>query len=108
MTNDTFFLPIYISLPIVVIDYSPACLGTGLLIWILLKQRLGLPEKISAGTSLATAFILGEGVLASLWLLLALGGWLIFRIVAPLSLAFAASGLYIGRGIFLSFWRQLV
>lgn len=108
MNNDMFPLPIYISLPVVLIGYSAACLGTGLLIWILLKQCLSVPEKISSGTILATSFILGEGVLASLWLLLALGGWLSFRIVAPLSFVFAAGGLYVGRGILSGFRRQLV
>ncbi len=108
MNNNILSLPIYISLPIVLIGYSAACLGSGLLIWILLKQRLGGPLSVSAGTILATAFILGEGVLASLWLLLALGGWLSFRIVAPLSLVFAAGGLYIGRGILSGFWGRLV
>ena len=108
MIDNIFSLPIYISMPVVLIGYSAACLGCGLLIWILFKQRLDGTESVSAGTILATAFILGEGVLASFWLLLALGGWLSFLVVAPLSFVFAASGLYLGRDILSSFWRQIV
>jgi hypothetical protein len=108
MTTDIFSLPIYISLPIVLTGYSAACLGTGLLIWTLLKRRSSDDKRVSAGTILATAFLLGEGVLASLWLLLALGGWLSFRVVAPLSIIFALGGLYIGRDIISSFRCQLV
>jgi len=38
-------------------------------------------HKTSAGMILATGFILGQGVLASLWLLLALAGWFLIQVV---------------------------
>lgn len=100
-------LPIYILMPVVLIGYSAACLGAGLLVWSVLLRLTQRLDGISAGTILATAFILGEGILAGLWLFLALGGLFTFRIVAPLSFFFAAGGLYVGRVILLTFNRQV-
>jgi hypothetical protein len=78
------------------------------LVWNALSQTTRRLDGISAGTILATAFILGEGILAGLWLFLALGGLFSFRVVAPLSFIFAFSGFYIGRRILLDFKRQAV
>jgi len=108
MIETLFSLPVYILMPVVLIGYSAACLGTGLLVWNILLQTTRRLDGVSAGTILATAFILGEGILAGLWLFLALGGLFIFRIVALLSFIFAVGGLYIGRSILLDFKRQAV
>ena len=100
-------LRVYIITPVVLIGYSAACVGTGLLIWNALlrfDQRL---NGISAGTILATTFILGEGVLAGLWLFLALGELFTFPIVASLSFIFAICGLYAGRSILVPFKNQV-
>ena len=99
------FLPI---IPIVLIGYSAACLGAGLLVWSTLSHFIEKPVGVSAGTILATAFILGEGILASLWVFLALEGLFSSHIVAILSFIFAAGGFYVGRYIFLAFKRQIV
>jgi hypothetical protein len=108
MIETLFSLPVYILMPVVLIGYSAACLGSGLLVWNALSQTTRRLDGISAGTILATAFILGEGILACLWLFLALGGLFSFRVVAPLSFIFAVGGLYIGRRILLDFKRQAV
>jgi hypothetical protein len=95
-------------MPIVLMGYSAACLGVGLLVWAALFRLERHPDGISAGTILATAFILGEGILAGLWLFLALSGLFYSDIVAPLSFIFAVGGLYVGRSILLKFYRQVV
>jgi hypothetical protein len=105
---------VYILMPIALIGYSAACLGVGLLVWSALLRFSQRLDGISAGTILATAFILGEGILAGLWLFLALGGLFTLPIVALLSFIFAADGLYVGRSILIAFkqqatsiWREL-
>ena len=77
-------MPLYITLSVALIGYSTACLGVGLLFLQLFAGRLNQIDRISAGTILATGFILGQGILASIWLLLALGGWFSIRIVGIL------------------------
>ena len=99
------FLPL---IPFVLIGYSSACLGCGLLVWSALSRFTPSLDGVSAGTILATAFILGEGILASLWLFLALGGLFSSHIVAPLSFIFATVGLFVQRHILLAFTRQVV
>ncbi|RPJ28825.1 MAG: hypothetical protein EHM33_03250 [Chloroflexi bacterium] len=114
MIEAIFSMPLYITMPATLIGYSMTCLGTGILILRLLAARVDWMERISAGTILATAFILGEGILASLWLLLALGGWFSTRVVGILCFVFAVAGLSIGRSLFsglkkqiASIWREL-
>lgn len=99
--------PLYIILPVILIGYSTACLGAGILFLRLLATRVDWTERISAGTILATGFILGQGILASIWLLLALGGWFSLRVVGILSFIFGVAGLYIGRGLFSAFKKQI-
>jgi hypothetical protein len=108
MIESLLSMRVYILMPIVLIGYSAACLGSGLLVWSTLLRFSHRLDGISPGTILATAFILGEGVLAGLWLLLALGSLFSISIVAPLSFIFAAGGLYIGRGILLNFKQQVI
>lgn len=61
---------------------ASVCIGS------LLTLFLGLPleriDKISPSAALATAFLLGQGGLATVWLLLALAGWFWPGIVAGL------------------------
>lgn len=64
--------------------YSLACLGMGLLVLRALATRFGRIETLSAATTLATAFLLGQGFLANLWLLLALPGWFAPPVVATI------------------------
>lgn len=101
-------LPLYILTPTILIGYCLACIGTGLLSLALLARFLKQVERIPPGTFLATSFLLGEGFLASLWLLLALGGWFFPRTVAFFTFTFALSGLFLGRSVFVSFTKQLV
>jgi hypothetical protein len=108
MVETLFSIRSYLLLPVVLIGYSAACLGAGLLIWRILSQFSGQLDRISAGTILATAFILGEGVLAALWLFLSLGSLFTLPIIALLSFAFASSGLFIGRRIIADFKRQVL
>lgn len=101
-------LPLYILTPTILIGYCLACIGTGLLSLALLARFLKQVERIPPGTFLATSFLLGEGFLASLWLLLALGDWFFPRTVAFFTFTFALSGLFLGRSVFVSFTKQLV
>ena len=56
----------------ILVGYTIACFGAGALVLRVLSVPPASRKTFSAGTELATAFILGQGVLASLWLLLAL------------------------------------
>jgi len=107
MIERIFSMPLYISMPIVLVGYSMACLGAGILILKLYATEFDRMERVSAGTLLATGFILGQGILASLWLLLSLGGWLSIEVVGSLCLLFAAAVLYVGRNLFSRFIKQL-
>jgi hypothetical protein len=107
MIETIFSMPLYIATPVVLIGYSTACLGAGILFLNLLVGKVDATERTSAGTILATGFILGQGILASLWLLLALGRWFSIQIVGALCFIFIVAGLYIGRRLFTSFKNQL-
>ncbi len=114
MTEAIFSLPLYIITPVALIGYSIACLGVGLLFLKLFAAQIRQMGGISAGTILATGFILGQGVLASLWLFLALAGWFSIEVVGILCFLFAVAGLYLGRGLFSrlktqmgSIWHEL-
>ena len=53
--------------------YSIACLCFGALVLRLLTTSA--PVRCSAGAALASAFLLGQGILANIWVLLGLLGW---------------------------------
>lgn len=108
MISKLLSLPLYILTPTILIGYCLACIGTGLLSLALLARFLKQVEQIPPGTFLATSFLLGEGVLASLWLLVALGGWFFPGVVAFFIFTFATSALFLGRNIFLSFAKQII
>ena len=114
MTEAIFSMPLYVTIPFVLVGYSTACLGSGLVFLKLLTWHANQMERISVGTILATGFILGQGILASIWLLLALGDWFSLRIVLVICFISIGSGLYLGRGLFsdlkkqvTSIWRAL-
>lgn len=91
----------------VLVSYSLACLGTGGMGLILLGIRRGHNSPSSPGTKLATAFLLGQGLLASVWLLLALAGWLSFFVVLAIVGVSAIGGLILFRSWLADFCRQL-
>ncbi len=107
MIEAIFSMPMYITMPVVLVGYSAACLAVGILVLKLLRVPIDGMERISAGTILATGFILGEGILASLWLLLALAGWFSIEIVGTICLLCAISGLYMARPLFSALRMQL-
>lgn len=78
--------------------YSIICCTAGMSI---LRFGLGSREKTSPGAWLATSFLLGQGILASIWLLLALAGW--FRV----ELVLGIGGLTILSGGSL-FWKTII
>lgn len=107
MIETIFSLPLYVTMPVVLVVYSGTCLGAGLLFLKWLESRVNQIERISAGTLLATGFILGQGVIASTWLLLALGGWFSIHVVGILCIFFAVGGLYIGSSLFSRLKKQI-
>jgi hypothetical protein len=105
---------LFVQIIAVLVGYSIACLGAGVLALTALTDRSDPANWPSAGTELATAFILGQGLLASLWLLLALAGWLSPLVVAGIALVCAFSGVILARRRLLDFvyqvrsvWREL-
>lgn len=106
MIETIFSLPRYITTPVVLMGYTLACLGAGTVALKLLAGKTDWLSRISALTILATEFILGQGLLASLWLLLALAGWFSIEVVGILCFLFIASGLYFGHDLFSHLRRQ--
>jgi hypothetical protein len=89
------------------LGYSLACLGAGVLILNIIAKRSNSIQSASPGTLLASAFILGQGILASLWLLLALKGWFSPSLVLGISLICILVGIFLGRGLFVAFGQQV-
>lgn len=96
------------SITFILVGYSLACLGCGYLILYLMTYRPNTNNSLSAGTELASAFILGQGVLASLWLLLALGNGFSRPIVTGFVILLALIGVIIGWRRILAFARQII
>lgn len=99
---------LFASLVFLLLVYSAACLGGGTLALRILAYRSDTAVKQSAGTMLATAFALGQGLLASLWLLLALVGWFLRPVVIGVVVILALSGAILAWDWIRGFTRQVV
>ncbi len=99
----SFPLSIFIALP----GYTVACIGAGWLVILVLSRILQPMTGQSSAVRLVTSFVLGQGVLASLWLLLAL--WSLFSrlIIIPILAISALLGLELLRREETGFVRQL-
>ena len=93
---------------IFIAGYSLACLGAGVLGIRVLFIRREQFDQLSAGTELVTAFILGQGLLASLWLVLGLTGSFSPHVVAGFALVCALGGVFLTRRRLVDFVRQLI
>lgn len=87
--------------------YVIACLCLGSLLIRLLAVKSDHLENTSALAVLATAFLLGQGVLANVWLLLALPGWFSPQIVAGLLTLCVLCGVGFAWPTVVHFARQL-
>ncbi len=88
--------------------YSVACLGIGNISLHVLTRFIKQSHQASPGTEIATAFILGQGVLASFWILLALEGWFIPELLFGVVLTVAISGVFFLYQRWTDFRRQIV
>jgi hypothetical protein len=83
---------LFLNLAFLTIEYIFACLGMGYLIWQVPRMRdTGI--RVSSGIKLTTSFLLGLGILANLWLLIALSGWFSPVVVRITSLLLAIIGI---------------
>ncbi len=89
------------------IAYSAACLGMGAMVLRVFIRGQNRINRISAGTQLAVTFILGQGFIANLWLLLALAGWLSPLVVIGIVSAFALCGVILIHHLILDFSSQI-
>jgi len=89
--------------------YSFACISFGLLIYrvMLGKKHSGEFFLASEAVVFSTAFLLGQGVLANLWILLSLAGWFYPSVVKILVIAAAVSGLILLPKHLLGLWTQI-
>lgn len=99
---------LFLKIVVVLIGYSLACLGVGDLSLRGLARFTKQSQQTSVGTEMATAFILGQGVLASFWLFLALKGWFFPGLVIVIVLITAVNGIFWFRNRWVDFKRQLV
>src|SRR5271157_2767150 len=97
---------LFAKITFLLLAYSTACLGGGTLALRMLTYRSDTDLKQSAGTMLATAFALGQGLLASLWLLLALVGWFSRPVIAGVVVILALSGVILAWNWLRSGTRQ--
>lgn len=101
-------IPFPYSIFIGLAGYSSACLGAGFLILGILSRTLRPLTSQTAGVRLATSFVLGQGFLASIWLLLALGRSFSRPVVIPILVVFALAGLEFIRRDGAPLMRQVV
>ncbi len=101
-------MKLFLIIILVLVGYSAGCLGTGGIVLQGLKKLANHNSKSSAGAEIITAFILGQGVLASLWLLLAMKGWFAARLIAVMVFVVMAGGFYLIRQQLLDFGYQIV
>jgi len=99
---------LFLKIVLILVIYSAACLGAGAIVFEVLKNISKNSIRLSPGTELVTAFILGQGFLASLWLLLALRGWFAARLIAVILLLVVLSGFFLIRHKLVDFARQLL
>jgi hypothetical protein len=83
---------LFLSIMAVLAWYSVACLAAGMILLRLFSGRASAADDASPGVVFATAFLLGQGVLASLWLLLALAGWFTLAAVLGVLLIVVLAG----------------
>ncbi len=69
-----------------------ACLGLGSLFFNTIRNKVDTQYDNSLILELDTAYILGGGILANLWLLLSLAGWFSSQLVATIVLSLAVIG----------------
>ena len=96
-----------LSILISLITYSTACLGLGELIFHALTYKINQINHLSAGTKLATSFILGQGFLANLWLLIALPGWFAPEVIVGIVLVLSVCGVIQTKRQIANISRQL-
>ncbi len=90
----------------VTVVYSIVCLCLGGLVNRALSGGASTAD-ISAGTALASAFLLGQGILANVWLLIAIPGWFKPSVVlSVMALVFVLGSVFVWRNAVL-FLRQL-
>src|SRR5258706_13904310 len=77
--------------------YGLACLGAGAVTVAAIERLFGSPSPLSSLGRLASAFLLGQGVLASAWLVLALLGQFSSLLVGALLLLSLACCWFVAR-----------
>ncbi len=85
--------------------YSIACMGIGTII---LRAISNDDLTASAGTKLASAFLLGQGLLANLWVILASTGTLAPVIVKTIVYIFFTIGLLLAHKLFSELQKQVI
>jgi hypothetical protein len=89
------------------VEYILACLGMGYLIWQAVSIR-NTGIALSSGVKLTTLFLLGLGILANIWLLIALAAWFSPVVVQITSLLLAIVGIAGNYKIILEFLRKAI
>ena len=91
------------------IGYSFACISFGLLIYRVLVGKKYSEEAplVSEAVVFSTAFLMGQGVLATLWMLLSVAGWFTPIIVKILVILAACSGLILLPKHVVGLWAHI-
>lgn len=94
------------SIFIALVGYAITCIGAGWLIILLLSYFYRPTQEWSATVRLVTSFVLGQGTLASVWLLLALQRLFSRPVVMPVLVVLGLLGLELLRREMPHFFRQ--
>lgn len=91
---------------LVALIYAAGCLGAGLLVVRALTGRAWPALAADDAPLLATGFILGQALVAGLWIPIALGGWFRPVILGVLSLALAAAAVTLALPLARTAWER--
>jgi hypothetical protein len=98
---------IFLSIFIAILEYSLACLCIGVLLLHGFGHSLKRNHTTSAGTELASAYLVGQGILANIWVLMALRGWFSSINVGTLVFLLAVTGIVLSRKLIFEFIKQV-
>ena len=93
--------------PIYTIFYALVCLLLGMIIFRLLSLKRKIESQFPLYVLIASGFLLGQGVLANVWLLLGLGSWLKVLLIWGVLIVVTVLGILLWSFGWLSIWRKI-
>ncbi len=99
---------IFLSILFIIIEYSLACLFVGVLFFWILSKKDKKSSKTLTNLELISAYLLGQGILANIWVLLALQGWFLPVIIKTTIATLAVCSLLFSYKNIFSFFERII